>query len=84
MVKLITWFTAGGMVAKESNLSSLLMEKLLTPMALVRPSLWHSSMDSHTPFMSNSTISDTSIGYTTFPGFVAMGQWIRYRSKYSS
>jgi len=35
-------------------------------------------------FISNFTISDTSIGYLTSPGLVVIGQWIKMRSKYFS
>ena len=39
----LTWLTAGGIVAMRSKSSSFLLEKLLTPIALVRPSFWQSS-----------------------------------------
>uniref|UniRef100_A0A0A8Y2W7 DMAS1 n=1 Tax=Arundo donax TaxID=35708 RepID=A0A0A8Y2W7_ARUDO len=75
-----TWLTEGGIVAKESRVSSFLQVKLQTPMDLARPSLWHSSMASHTACMSKVSKSSGVKGAVNLPAFMVTGQWIMYRS----
>ncbi|BAS89417.1 Os04g0447566, partial [Oryza sativa Japonica Group] len=65
------------------DLSMCLVVKLLTPMALARPSRWHSSIARHTPPKSNGTTSSFFTGNTIGPGLTLIGKWIRYRSTYS-
>ena len=73
------WFTAGAIVAVDNNAASSGSVKLDTPMARAFPSRTspsiarqHSAMDAR----SSSCIS--------VPRFQTTGQWIRYRSTYSS
>ena len=74
----LTWFTAGGIVEEESRFWSFLQEKLLSPMNLARPSLWHSSMVAHTDLKSMGIKSSSAKGHPPFLGFTMMGQWIKY------
>ena len=76
--------TAGGILAKERISSSFLGEKLLTPMALVRLRFRHSSMPSHTDFMSIGSMCCFGVGNSHTPGLSLNGQCIRNRSRYSS
>jgi len=61
----------------ESSVSSFLEEKLLTPMDLVSPRAWHSSMALHTALMSMGKRSSFASGISYFPGLVLTGQCTR-------
>lgn len=80
----LTWLTAGGILAKERISSSLLLEKLLTPIALVRPRVLHSSIHSQTALISMGNIYSLEYGKLFASWLNFIGQCIKKRSRYSS
>ena len=79
--KLLTWLSAGGILAHERSSSSFLQEKLLTPMALVRPRFWHSSMPSQTDLISKGNACSFTMGAWRTSWLNFNGQCIKYISR---